>query len=226
MLTLGVIQTFTSVTTPAVDAVTVTDMLPVLPEAAAVMVAEPAATAEMSPLPDTVATAALDVVHVNEVPDIVAPFASLATAVAWVVPPTASVVVAGVTAIELTVVTVPVTVNPSSPVMPPLVALIFELPGANPLTMPVADTLRIAGFSEMYVIVRPESTLPLASYSVTAVCTDSPTLRSCFGASSTVFATGAASVVLTVIEMEPETVPLRAMTATVPPPTAVMSPFA
>src|SRR6188768_2260059 len=84
--------TVTVLTTDVADtAFTVTDMLPVLPEAAAVMVAEPAATAEMSPLPDTVATAALDVVQVNEVPDIVAPFASFATALACVVPPTESV---------------------------------------------------------------------------------------------------------------------------------------
>jgi hypothetical protein len=61
---------------------TVTAMLPVKPDAAAYIVAEPALTAETSPPPDTVATAAFDEVHVNDVPAIVAFCASLATALA------------------------------------------------------------------------------------------------------------------------------------------------
>ena len=87
-------------------------MLPVLPEPAAVIVAVPAPIAETSPLPETVATAAFDVVQVNDVPLTVAPFASFATAEACVVPPTVRLLVAGVTAIDATLAVVdPVTRN-------------------------------------------------------------------------------------------------------------------
>jgi hypothetical protein len=56
--------TDTEATVATVD-VTLTDMLPVTPEAAARIVAAPAPVAETRPLPDTVATAGFDVVHVK-----------------------------------------------------------------------------------------------------------------------------------------------------------------
>jgi len=90
------------------DAVTLTAMLPVTPEAAAWIVADPVPTAVTRPEPDTVATDEFEVVHVNDVPEIVAPCASFAAAEACVVWPTASELLDGVTAMDATV-EVPVT---------------------------------------------------------------------------------------------------------------------
>jgi len=142
--------TFT-VATVAVDGAggkTVTAMLPVTPDAAADIVAEPAPTAETSPLPDTVATAAFDVVHVNDVPATGAPCASFATAPAWILSPAANVLVAGDTAIDVRT-TGDVTRNVSSVVIPPLVARILVDPTPTALITPVADTVITAGLSEV-----------------------------------------------------------------------------
>jgi hypothetical protein len=104
--------TLTDATTAGEVGAEATDtlMLTVLPAPAAEIVAVPVPTAETSPLLETVATDAFDVVQVNDVPLTVAPFASFATAEACVVPPTVRLLVAGETAIDATVpVDVPVT---------------------------------------------------------------------------------------------------------------------
>jgi hypothetical protein len=140
--------TLTVATTGEAGAVTLTLMVPVLPAPAAVIVADPAPTAETSPLLETLATAAFDVVHVNVVPLTVAPLASFATAEACVVPPTARLLVAGDTAIDATVVVVPATVNVANPFTPPLVTLRRVDPALTAVTNPVAETLITVEFSE------------------------------------------------------------------------------
>src|SRR5213083_342294 len=64
--------------------------VPLLPSLVAVIVAEPTTTAVSRPLLLTVATAVLELVHVTVRPVRVLPLASFRVAVAWSVPPTAT----------------------------------------------------------------------------------------------------------------------------------------
>src|SRR5688572_28350421 len=214
-------DTTTVATTPVgAGAELVTDMLPVFPAADAEIVADPAPTAETSPLPDTVATAEFDVVQVKLVPAIATPCASFAVADAWTVCPTVRLLLLGVTTIDATVAGA-VTVNSCMAVTPPLVARILVAPPARPLTTPVAETLRTVPFSDEYVIVRPVRTLFDASYSVTTVCTDWLTAMLDDGVEIVTFATGAAVGALTVSDAEPDVPSLETMIPAGPPPAAV-----
>src|SRR5579872_173804 len=66
------------------------------------------------------------------------------------------------------------TVTVPVPVTPSLVAVITAEPGASPWTRPSDDTVAIAGALVDHVIDRPVRTLPFASLSVAASCTDLP----------------------------------------------------
>src|ERR1043166_1858148 len=99
--------TATEATATGAGAVTVNAAVPVFPPLLAEMVAEPAVTPVTSPLADTVATAALLLLQAKLCPASVLPAASFATAASCEVPPTVRLAVAGVTATDATVVTVP-----------------------------------------------------------------------------------------------------------------------
>jgi hypothetical protein len=86
------------------------------------MLADPAATAVTNPAPFTVATSELSDTHDTTRPDSVTPVASLAVAVACVVPPTTTVEAASDTATVATGGSV--TVTAADPVCPSLVAVI------------------------------------------------------------------------------------------------------
>jgi hypothetical protein len=109
---------------------TVSAALPALPSLVAVIVAEPPPTAVTTPVCDTVATFVFELLHTIERSVSVAPDASLVTAVAWVVPPTARLEFASVTVTVATgVVGGNVTVRFALPLFPSAVAVIVALPG-------------------------------------------------------------------------------------------------
>src|SRR5689334_17381546 len=92
-----------SVTEATGAAVTVIAALPLAPPLVAVIVALPAATPETRPAADTVATAVLLDVHVNDGPLIAVPDESAAVAVSCDVRPVPTLAVAGVTVTAATV---------------------------------------------------------------------------------------------------------------------------
>ena len=53
-----------------------------------------------------------------------------------------------------------VTVMVAVPFLSPLVAVIVDVPGATPVTSPLAETVATAGLPDVNVTGRPVSTLP------------------------------------------------------------------
>jgi hypothetical protein len=139
---------------------------PVLPSLVAVICAEPVASAVTTPLKETVATLVLSEDHVTMRPVSTLLLASTVVAVSCSVPPTIRFAVAGLT---VTVATgIGMTVIVALPLLPSLVAVIVALPGITVVTRPVDDTVATDGSLELHTMVRPVSTLSLAS-SVVAV---------------------------------------------------------
>jgi hypothetical protein len=110
-----------TVTDPTAAETTVTAADPLWPSLVAVMLADPAATAVTNPALFTVATSELSDSHDTTRPERVTPFASLAVAVACVVPPTTTVEAANDTA--TVAMGGSVTVTSADPVCPSLVAV-------------------------------------------------------------------------------------------------------
>jgi len=161
-------DTVTVVTTGA-TAVTVMAEVPDLPELVAVIVAEPAATPATTPLAFTVAAAVLLDVHVIVCPVITLPCASLTVAVRATVEPAATEAEVGA---MVTVVTTgggggaAVTVTVAVPDLPETLAVIVAVPAAIPETTPAELTVVTFASLVDQVKVRPEITLPLASFAV------------------------------------------------------------
>ena len=149
---------------------TVTADVPDLPSLVAVIVAEPAACAETSPAPDTVAAAVfeLDQVIVRFVRTL--PFASFAVAVSCAVWPVVMSTVAGATVTVATGFWPALTVTLLLPLFPSHVAVMVALPDARPFTSPVDETDTTAGASLDHVTVRPVSTLLDAERTVAVSC--------------------------------------------------------
>src|SRR5437879_5153343 len=83
------------------------------------------------------------------------------------------------------------TVSAAEPVMPSLVALTEVVPATRPDTRPLADTDPTVSKLDDQVMVRPLSTLPLASVNVAVNCCDPPTAMLADDGVSVTFATGA-----------------------------------
>src|ERR1051325_5696520 len=118
--------------------VTVMPETPVFPSLAAVIVADPAATAVTRPVELTVAFVPSEVVQVTVRPVSVAPLASRVVAVSCCVAPTASDAEDGVTTTLAT--GLGMTVREADPETVPTVAMISVVPAANPVTVPVVST--------------------------------------------------------------------------------------
>src|SRR3989475_5444046 len=118
--------------------VTVTVAVPLCPSLVAVIVADPAATPVTNPLGLTVAAAALLVAQVTTRPLRAVPFASFGVAVNWVVAPTVTPAVVGLTVTEATGTFV--TVAAAVPLRPSLVAVIVAEPAATPVTKTIRRT--------------------------------------------------------------------------------------
>jgi hypothetical protein len=154
--------------------VTVTLACPVTPSLVATMFAVPAPAADTAPVPLTVATAVLELVHAIVRPVRTLPPASFSTAVACVVCPTVRLPEPRDTVTEATGT---VTVRLACPLMLSLVALMFALPAPTAVTSPELETVATAVFELAHVTVRPVNTFPLASLSTTLPCTVCPATR-------------------------------------------------
>src|SRR5438094_6519186 len=109
------------------------------------------------------------------------------------------------------------------PLCPSEVAVMPALPAATAVTRPVAETVATAVFVLAQLIVRPVSTLPLASLSTAVACVVWPTMRLLVPNDTVTEATGTA---ITTTCTEPLTPPLVAVMVVVPAASAVMSPVA
>src|SRR3989449_941127 len=117
------------------------DDVPLCPSLVAVIVADPTATPLTSPLPLTVATAALSLDQEITRPDNGLPFASLGVAVSCTVAPCWTLAGDGLTVTEVTG-TVD-TVTDAVPLCPSLVAVIVAEPAATAVTSPLPFTMEI-----------------------------------------------------------------------------------
>ena len=95
------------------------------------------------------------------------PLASFNVTSAWVVWPTAMLPLFSVTVTNATGAATVVTLSVAEPLMLSLVAVITALPAATAVTKPALDTVATLVLLLAYVIARPVSALPLASFSVT-----------------------------------------------------------
>jgi hypothetical protein len=153
--------------TSALDDETVTDDVPDFPSTSAVIVAAPALTAVTNPPVDTVATDAADVDQLGVRSSSMVPFASLATAVSVVVPPTAIATEAGVTDTDATGTGgAAFTVILAVPLFASHVAVMTALPTATAVTSPLVETLATAGFELVQPTVFPEIVFPEAERGV------------------------------------------------------------
>ncbi len=177
-------------------AVTVIAAVPVCPSLVAVMVTgPPAVTPVTSPVDETVAMAALLVVHVTVRPVSTFPAASVVVAVNCTVAPTFTVAVPGLTDTDVTGAAVAVTVIAAVPLCPSLVAVIVTGPPAvTPVTSPVDETVATAALLVVHVTVRPVSTFPAASCVVAVSCTVAPTATAAGVGVTVTDATGAGAV--------------------------------
>src|SRR6266566_2334930 len=146
--------------------------VPLCPSLVAVIVADPAATPDTSPLPLTVATDVLLLDHVTVRPVSGLPFASFGVAVSCTVWPTPTLAEAGLTVTDATGTFV--TVIAAVPLLPSLVAVIVADPGAMPVTLPFTSATATDVLLLDHVTVRPDSGLPLASCGVAVSCADCP----------------------------------------------------
>jgi hypothetical protein len=153
-----------TVTEATATGMTVRDACPAIPSLVAMMFAEPGAIAVITPVVAlTVAIATLLELQVAERPVRALLLASRVTPAAVVDPPAIIVDAPRVTVTEAT--GTGSTSSVACPLMPSLVAMMFAVPGATPVTTPVlASTVTIATSLELHMMVRPKSTLFEASW--------------------------------------------------------------
>src|SRR5437667_688661 len=149
---------------PGAGPVTVMADVPLCPSLVAVIVADPAATPDTSPLPLTVATDVLLLDHVTVRPVTGLPFASFGVAVSCTVWPTPTLAEAGLTVTAATGTLV--TVIAAVPLCPSRVAVIVAGRPPTPVTRPLPFTVAPDGLLLVQVTTRPHSVLPLACVAV------------------------------------------------------------
>jgi hypothetical protein len=125
------------------------------------MLAVPAASAVMTPVGLTVATAGVELDHVTVLPVSAFPAASVSWALACPVCPATSDDALNETTTAAT--GAGETAKLIVAVLPSLDAVMTTLPAVIAFTSPVADTVAIAVLAEVQPTVRPVSTLPAAS---------------------------------------------------------------
>ena len=180
---------------------TLSAALPVFPSLVATMFVEPAANADTIPVAETVATPGTDDDHVTDRPVRTFPLASRSVAVACVVCPAKSDEADSATVILAT--GAGVTLSGIDPLFPSLAAVTVTEPGARPVTTPLGETVAAAVFEEVQLTVRPLSSCPAASRSVTVTCKVVPTTRIGELAESVTLATGAGAGAATVTVAPP-----------------------
>ncbi len=101
-----------------------------------------------------------------------------------------------------------VTVIDAVPATLSLVAVIVAVPAETALTTPVVDTVATAGVPELQTIVRPVSTLPLASFVTAVSVAVPPALTLVVGGETVTLATGTAVTVTVAVAVCPSEVPV------------------
>src|SRR5881396_563069 len=168
------------------------------------MVAEPATTPDTRPLPLTVATAVLLLLQVTVRPVSALPLPSLGVAVSGIVPPVATLAVAGLTVTDATGTCT--TVMADVPLCPSLVAVIVAVPATFPVTRPVVFTVATVVLLLDQVTVRPVSTLPFASLSVAVSWTVFPSFTFAVAGLTVTDATGTCTTVMADVPLCPSLV--------------------
>jgi len=143
--------------------VTVTLVVPLLPSLVAVIVADPAATAVMTPA-DTVATEAALVDHVTTRSVTTVPLASFTVSVGVAVCEMTRAKLGGDSVTLPTGIAVTVTVE--DPLFPSAVAVIVAVPPATPVTTPDDDTVAVDALLVPHVMGRLVTTVPFSSFTV------------------------------------------------------------
>jgi len=161
MATLAVVGAIATEFTGAT--VTVTLVVPLLPSLVAVIVADPAATAVMTPA-DTVATEAALVDHVTTRSVTTVPLASFTVSVGVAVCEMTRAKLGGDSVTLPTGIAVTVTVE--DPLFPSAVAVIVAVPPATPVTTPDDDTVAVDALLVPHVIGRFVTTVPFSSFTV------------------------------------------------------------
>lgn len=203
------------------------DAVPVFPSLAAVIVADPAATAVTTPLADTVAMLASLEAQVTARPDRTVPDASLVVAVSATASPTVGVALAGVTDTVATGSGGGVcTVTVAMPLRPSLAAVIWATPAATAVTTPVAETVATPGALDDQLMLRPVRTVPEASRVVAEREAVPPTMSVVLSGDTVTLATGAGGGGFTVICAVPLFPSLVAVIVAEPGATAVTVPLA
>src|SRR5439155_21910404 len=114
------------------------------------------------------------------------------------------------------------TVTAALPGRPSLVAVTVTAPAAAPVTSPAEETVAVAGALDAHVIVRPESTVPAASFALATSCTLAPTNTSAEAGLITTEATGMFATVTAADAFFPS---LVAVSVAVPAATPVARPL-
>ena len=116
------------------------------------------------------------------------------------------------------------TVIADVPFLPSLEAVIVAFPAATAVTNPEAETVATVGLPELHVIVRPVSTLLLASRVTADSCAVPPTCRLAVAGETETDATGTGCGAVTVSPATPLCPSLEAVIDALPAATAVTSP--
>src|SRR5438309_1217076 len=200
---------------------TVTLAVPLCPSLVAVIVTAPAATPVTSPVADTVAIAAFELVQLITRPLSTLPAASLGVAVSCTVPPTYTFGAVGPTVTDATGTLE--TVTAAVALCPSLVAVIVTLPADWPVTRPLALTAASDVLLLDHMTRRPARVFPAASLGVAVSCTVVPTYI--FGAAGLTVtdATGTFATVTLAVPLCPS---LVAVIVTAPAATPITSPVA
>src|SRR3989442_1232291 len=127
----------------------------------------------------------------------------------------------GLTATEATGAFATVTV--AEPLFPSLVAVIVAVPGATPVTSPLADTVAMPGLELVQVTARPASAFPAASLGVALSGVVPPTTTVAVAGLTTTEATGTLDTVTATVPLWPS---LVAVIAAAPTATPVTKPLA
>jgi hypothetical protein len=185
-VTLGVAGETLTDATGTTTAVTVIEAVPLLPSLVAVIVAEPAAIPDTTPVEETVAIPVLELAHVTTRLVTTLPFATRVVAVNCVVCPTLILDVDGETVTEVTGTARGVTLTVDFPLKLLLVAVMMMVPSLRALTSPVAETVATPAFSLDQSTFASETGSPLTSSTRATRVPWEPTARlSCGGTTST-----------------------------------------
>src|SRR5207244_4238923 len=195
--------------------VTVMPDVPPCPSLVSVIVSEPASTPMTRPLLLTVAIAVLLLAQVTTRPDSGFPLASFGVAVSWIVLPTCTLAVAGLTVTDATATCTTVTV--AVPLWPSLVAVIVAEPATFPVTSPLQLTVATAVSHLAHVTTRPDNGLPLASLSVAVGCCVGPACTLADAGVTVTEATGAPATVIVAVPLLPSLVAVMVTDPTATP---------